>query len=597
MDVNEILEENVRRNRALTDIYDPATGRGCTGERVRLLTPDGVIFAPAAMMTDSKWRDDLSGLALDRLRCRYDFEFWAWRCARIRHKITGADVEFVLNRPQRRLLAVMETQSLAGLPVRVILLKARQWGGSTLVQLYMAWIQIVHCRNWHSIICAHVKDSAANIRGIYTKLLESYPSDMWDEDEAPRFSAFERSSNTRLITGRGCRVTVGSCENPGASRGSDVAMAHLSEVAFWRSSKLRSPLEMVQAVVGGVACIPLSLVVMESTANGVGSFFHREWLRAAAGDSVYQPVFVPWHEIEIYRREIDDAAAFVVSMSADERMMWSAGLTLEQIAWYRGKLSEMGNRRLMMSEYPSTPQEAFAATGSCVFDPEAVERLRKECSLVPVAGDDDGVATWIPPEKGEEYVVAVDVGGRSVNSDYSVIAVMRSSGHRPEVCAQWRGHIDYDLLARKAASIAHRYNDALLVIESNTPENISARTGQPSVLLDVLGDSYPNFYHRPAAGGGLSRKPGFHMNRDTKAAVIANMQSIVRDAGYIEHDQRAIDEMVTYEQRPNGSWAARPGCHDDMLMTRAIALYVIARRPAAPPSIDYTLFTPAISRA
>ena len=51
MDVNEILEENVRRNRALTDIYDPATGRGCTGERVRLLTPDGVIFAPAAMMT------------------------------------------------------------------------------------------------------------------------------------------------------------------------------------------------------------------------------------------------------------------------------------------------------------------------------------------------------------------------------------------------------------------------------------------------------------------------------------------------------------------------------------------------------------------
>jgi len=57
----------------------------------------------------------------------------------------------------------------AGKPIRLILLKARQWGGSTLVQIYMAWIQLVHCRNWNSVICAHLKESAANIKGMYSK--------------------------------------------------------------------------------------------------------------------------------------------------------------------------------------------------------------------------------------------------------------------------------------------------------------------------------------------------------------------------------------------------------------------------------------------
>lgn len=592
MNSAEMIAENLRRNAARQVEYDPATGRGCTGERVRLLTADGVIFAPPALVADPVWNKSLSGVALDRLRCRHDFEFWAWRCARIRHKLTGEDVEFVLNRPQRRLLDVMERMRLADEPIRVILLKARQWGGSTLVQLYMAWIQIVHRRNWHSIICAHVKDSSANIRGIYSKLLDNYPREMWDEEEAPRFSAFERSINTRMIEGRGCKVTVGSCENPEASRGSDIAMAHLSEVAFWRSSRLHEPREMVQAVLGGVAYMPGSLVVMESTANGVGSFFHQEWLRAENGDSAFEPVFVPWHEIDIYSRELADPAAFAASLTPAEQAMWQSGLTLEQIAWYRLKLSEIGCPRRMMSEYPASPVEAFANTGAGVFPAAAVENLRQECSHM--ADDGDGLVTWVRPEEGEEYVVAVDVGGRSAGSDYSVIAVLRASGLRPEVCAQWRGHSDYDLLARRAAEIARRYNTALLVIESNSPENLSARTGEPSVLLDVLGDSYPNFYRRPAPSGDrLSTRPGFHMNRETKAAVVANMQRVVRDGAYVEHDHGALDEMITYEQLPDGSWAARSGCHDDILITRAIALYVIARRPAPTPLIDYSVFAPA----
>lgn len=589
---DSIAAENRRRNRLLAQPYSPATGCGCCGERTSVKTSGGETpRLPRTMLADPQWNTALTGVALERLRLRHDFEFWAWRCVKIKDKIMATDVPFVLNRAQRRLLAVFEKQRLAGEPIRVILLKSRQWGGSTLTQIYMAWLQIVHRRNWHSLICAHVKDTAAMIRAMYAKLLENYPPELWEEDGMPRFAPLPGTANTRTIAGRGCNVTIGTYEKPDASRGTDIVMAHLSEVAFWRKTLHNNPEAMVQAITAGIARVPLSFIVLESTANGVGSYFHRQWLRAVRGESSFAPVFVAWHEVDFNRLPVASPSAFHAALDVRGKALWQSGLTLEQIAWYQAKLLEAGEGSVA-AEHPATPEEAFASTGASVFPTAQAEALRRGCrDAEPDAG---GTVVWSAPRAGESYVVAVDVGGLSARSDYSVIAVVCASSELPEVCAQWRGHIDYDLLAAKAAGLARSYNDALLVIESNTPENLTARSGEPSVLLDMLGDTYPNFYHR-ASADGTSRRPGFHTNRRTKAAIIANLQSIVRDGAYIERDNRAIDEMLTYEQLPSGSWAARSGCHDDVLMTRAIALYVIARQPAAAEApIDFAALAPAV---
>ena len=69
-----------------------------------------------------------------------NFSLWAEECVKVIDKESGREVPFRLNAPQRRVAALMEKQRRARLPVRVILLKARQWGGSTLVQVYMAWM-------------------------------------------------------------------------------------------------------------------------------------------------------------------------------------------------------------------------------------------------------------------------------------------------------------------------------------------------------------------------------------------------------------------------------------------------------------------------
>ena len=232
--------------------------------------------------------------------------------------------------------------------------------------------------------------------------------------------------------------------------------------------------------------------------------------------------------------------------------MGTDGCTLEAIKWYHDKRLGFPDHRSMMAEYPTTPAEAFASTARSVFSSADVEALRADCGEEGERGEitasrfgDVGVADtprfipsadglltlWRRPRKGGDYLVCVTSGGRSRGADYSVIAVLDrgAPGARPEIVAQWRGHIDHDLLARKAEAIARFYDDAVLAIESNSWE--SSSEGQGRFILDSLSRSYHNLYFRQSEGGAAT-SAGFHVNVRTKAAIIANLVAYVREHGY-----------------------------------------------------------------
>lgn len=602
-----MLKEDTRRRieRARREGgYDPLTGRGACGVRKRVRTPvEGLTTAlvPESMTRDAAYtatRADAT--AWRRLRCRHDFEYWCATCCTVKHKTLGTEVAFVLNAPQRRVAAMLEADRRAGVPIRMIMLKARQWGGSTLVQMYMAWMQSCVRRNWHSLICAHVKDTAAAIRGMYTRVLANYPRELWDGDEEPRFRSYERSVNMREIAGRGCRVTVGSAESQEAVRGSDYSMAHLSETAFWPSTPKSSPADFIRAVCGAIALVPDTLIVMESTANGTGSYFHSEWLRCSSGAGDKRAVFVAWYEIEIYRLEPPDPGALAASLTAYERGLWELGLCLDQIYWYRCKLREYSDPRQMMAEFPTSDLEAFLNTGSSVFSPAAVERLRGGCIAGArgeigaggfAADPTGGLTLWRDAEEDERYVVAVDIGGRTAKADWSVIAVVRRPSLRydvPEVVAQWRGHIDHDMLVERAEGIARHYNRGLLIIESNTLET-EAGDDANLFVLSRLAARYGNVYRRRSldrSGAPPGSRPGFHTNRATKAYIINELVEAVRKGAYVERDHEACNELMSYEHRPNGTYAARAGCHDDIVMTRALALHALNETAVAPSALQ-----------
>lgn len=591
---DKILQENGRRRAKLEgDRYDPLLGIGCWGDRVEV---EGR-RVPRSVLAHHPDFVSLSSTEQDKARIQEDFEFWCARCVTIKDKQNSKNVPLVLNRPQRRLLGVMEEQRVAGRPVRVILLKARQWGGSTLVQMYLAWMQLVRHTGWNSLICGHLHMTSKCIKRMYNLLLSHYPREMLDDPgDKLLFSKLEGQPNVQQLEARDCLVLTGSSRSEDAVRGYDISMAHLSEVAFWKESAMHSPDDVVRSVCGSVALKPETVVVLESTADGVGDYFHDEWLRAELGRSDKVPVFVPWYEIDGYARAVDDPVALWESMDEYERALWDDGRTLEQINWYHAKRKEYRTHELMMAEYPGSASEAFSTSGNNPFKREHLDELEKGCSKPPIlVGDIQGAAAsgllakenvhlvaesngllkvWEMPQMGlpvnVRYLVVVDVGGRSESSDYSVIAVWRDGDEsRPkEIVAQWRGHIDHDQLAIKSMQLALFYHKALLVIECNTLINEAARAGESEYILQTLYRLYGNLYKREG------KQLGFHTNVKTKREAITELIRAVRDGEYIERDMDAVNEMRDY-QECNGTYAARQGKHDDILMTRAIGLLVL----------------------
>lgn len=325
--IKDIIAENRRRTARLADNYDPISGQGCLGERITVRRRGGKdVLVPATMTADPNYRKQMSAHDFNQLRQRYDFEYWCATCVTVKDKSGYADVRLRLNRPQRIIAGVLERQRTANQPIRAILLKARQLGGSTVVQAYMAWLQLLHRDNWHSLICAHVKDAAQTIRGMMSKLLASYPEEYLPAGEKSlRLTSFEGSRTTMRLGHRNNTVTITSAETPEAARGKDIAMAHLSEVAFWRTSACHDPNDIIRSIAGSVALASHTLLVIESTANGVGNYFHTEWLRAEAGVSDKTAIFVPWYEYGIYTLPVDDYETLWNSLDPYERGLWQRG--------------------------------------------------------------------------------------------------------------------------------------------------------------------------------------------------------------------------------------------------------------------------------
>lgn len=334
--IKDILRENRRRNDEMFAKFDPYTGEGAVLERtdfvlsdfylrrqriplemarnkeVRLLMKQGSIRKYVERVLRIPYTETAHEGVADMivyLRCKYDFCFWAAMLAYISNKEGGDVTLFVLNRPQRKLLAHFEGMRLAGMPIRVILVKARQWGGSTLVQLYMAWLQTMRRKGLNSLICSHVGKSSAEIEDMFRTFMSRYPVKMLhpfgeacSEKEA-KWEGVSGMQGIHRIPQRGCKVKMGSAESPDSCRGGSYSLVHCSEVGLWKKTEGKSPEDIAQSAMSGILLKPYTMIVLESTAKGVGNYFYREYKAAVDGNSQFKPMFVAWWEIEQYRLE------------------------------------------------------------------------------------------------------------------------------------------------------------------------------------------------------------------------------------------------------------------------------------------------------
>lgn len=663
-EVSRILKENERRRAVLFAPFNPVTGEGSIGKRVAFTVSDYPIptqLLPVEMMKEPlvkalKKAGSINKLITDtlqlpvsddarakvveeftRLRSKYDFPFWAATFVFIKRKGGGNDVLFRLTYPQRKFVERLESLRKQDKPIRLVMLKARQWGGSTTSQIYMAWLQLIHKVGLNSLIIAHQGSGSDEIKDMFDRMIKAYPVEMLHKlgeayaDTEQKMVSVGKSGSIYRVPQRNCKIKIGTAERPDSCRGGDYNLVHLSEVGIWKATDGKKPEDIVRSACKGVLYQPLTMIIYESTANGVGNFFHREYIDARDNPkSQFRSMFVPWYDIEQNTLQVDNVTDFATWLYENRNntnepsnreesgrylwWLWERGATLEGINWYIIERAGVQSHGEMAAECPSDDIEAFVNTGAAVFDKYLVEPLRKACREPRKVGDiyaaaDEGEGAlqglrfhedhqgqlwlWDMPDTPDpqnmvldRYLTVVDVGGRSSKADWSVVVVFdrfaMMDGDKPCVVAQWYGHIDIDLLAWKAAQIAAFYDNSLLVIESNTLETHDRERDvdgdQSYYVLNQIKDVYPNLYARRQSEEdirqGLPRKYGFHTNVSTKPMIISNLIKVVREGMYIERDQRCLNEMLVYEKKQNGAFGAVQGEHDDLLMTRAIGLHI-----------------------
>ena len=296
-----------------------------------------------------------------KTRLATDYAYFAPECLKIRAK-AGSITPFCFNRAQLFIHARLEEQRAATGRVRALILKGRQQGCSTYVggRFYH---RAIHGRGLRVFILTHEDPATQNLFDMVDRFHAHCPAEI--RPVTGHANAKELSFDA-LDSG----YRVATAATKGAGRSSTVQLFHGSEVAFWPNADSHAA-----GVLQAVPDMPGTEVILESTANGVGNFFHVKWREAEAGGSDYAAIFVPWHWQDEYRKTPPEDFALDPEETEYRRLY---GLDLAQMAWRRARIGELRDPALFKQEYPATAAEAFQMSGHDSFIPPAlVARARK----------------------------------------------------------------------------------------------------------------------------------------------------------------------------------------------------------------------------
>lgn len=299
-------------------------------------------------------------------RCATDLEFFGEKQLKIANKAGGIE-PLVFNRAQRYVHEKLEEQLFEHGQIRALILKGRQQGVSTYVGG-----RFYHKARWRKgvkvFILTHLAEATDNLFAMVDRYHNNLHPLIRPETSAENAKElkFKRNESGYKVS------TAGS---KGTGRGSTVHYFHGSEVAFWPNAETHAA-GVMQAIPSGNN----TEVILESTANGIGGYFHEQWQKAEAGQSDFIAIFVPWFWQDEYRKKAPpDFKPGEIELFYQE----SYGLDLDQVYWLHTKNIELGGDPgivcpLFLQEYPFCAADAFQSTGGDkICDTKFVTRARK----------------------------------------------------------------------------------------------------------------------------------------------------------------------------------------------------------------------------
>jgi len=527
-----------------------------------------------------------------------DPQFYIENFLKIKDKNSNL-IPFKLNNGQKEVMSAIKDNKKNNKPHKYIILKARQMGMSTLIQGLIFHNTITN-QYKNSMIVSYEDKSTQNLFGMSKLFYDEIPAPIKPmlRHSNERALSFENPDNNERGKNPGLRskLTVATAGSTNVGRSSTIHNLHVSEVAFFEKGQ-DTMLGLLQAVPDTNE----SMVFLESTANGVGDFFHTFWQSAVKGDNEFTPIFLPWFTEPEYSRpfrthserqqfsdEVNsityDAKGYLIK-TYEKELMEKHNLTLEQLNWRRWtvKNKTQGNEELFAQEYPATPEEAFISSGRPVFNIKSLKKYQTitkdpikrgylrydDSGYVKFVDDKKGyISIWQDPIPEKFYVIGADVAEGLEHGDYSCAKVGDTETF--DEVARWHGHIDPDLYGEELIKLGKYYNDAYLGVENN---NHGLATLSTIKRLEYWNLYFSKNYDR--ISDTMTQKLGWTTNTKTKPLMIDKLAEFIREVYLGIYDDYTISEMFTYVIDDKGRTNAQTGCCDDTIIASAITLQLL----------------------
>lgn len=327
----------------------------------------------------------------------------AWRCRRrqwierfVWVKTKGGKLtRLILNDVQRRLEAEVIRMERAGVPVRIIILKARQMGCSTYIAALEFWYAATHAHG-RSCIIAQKTDVSRDIAERVALMVTEIRKD----DGKPWALKLSAKAAGRIVLGEPLygQIVIESAEVDEPARGKTFQVLHMSESPIWPEADRKAD-AVAQTLADEVGTYGFN----EATANGDFGWFPREFKRAWADNRMGRKVrfgwrgfFAPWYWDQTYRwshmtgaqPDAEHTAEIMGTLTAEEKLLlgrryvvrkkgWRE-VDIDQLAWRRHTIKNKcrGSLEAFHQEYPSTPEEAFLSSGMPLFEPALIQKQR-----------------------------------------------------------------------------------------------------------------------------------------------------------------------------------------------------------------------------
>lgn len=464
--------------------------------------------------------------------------------------------KFVPNKVQMQVLDKIQEKRRAKKPVRIFILKGRQFGCSTLAEAILFAFSSQR-PNLNAMVAADDEDGAAYLFEM-TKL---YHSEF--EAEFPHLSPPASKSTETVLNFEGTRSTIRvetANKKKKLGRKFTLQIFHGSEVAYWPEFNAAH-----KSISQAVPLKPETIIIYETTANGVNevcTFWRQIKKLSKLGETDWVPLFLSWKDHAEYSRPFTDEAErkkFEENLKQEEvDLREKVGLNLEQLHWRRWKIANdfQGDSEEFDVEFPVDDEHAFRSKAQNVFNDKMI-RSQETFKLEPKAvGEVDMVdrrGQFMPwkngslkvfeyPKAGHRYVIGADSSESATGHDYACAQVLDRTTWRQ--VAVLHGRIAPDVFAEKVFALGAYYGWAHVVPEVNGPGLVTT--------LKLRDKYYPNLYRRKkmdfSVEGGITETEefGFHSNSKSKPLIVSGLQEALRNLLITIHDEETIGEMKTF---------------------------------------------------